>query len=658
MDKLKVLLVLSIAALAAGCAASGKAVIEQYKDVTPTRFEGAVAVVLTEEKKVEVSEDGKEVIAERFVRIKLLDRKAMDCGTGAPNCRLERGFFYEPGFEEIEIAKARTITPEGEIIEIDMDDMRDMTTTSWLLPEESGRALVYRVKGAVPGSIIEERFRSRSVKNQGIRGFYFQRRDPVLQATYTVNTPVDYKYTWKTYNIDIKPEEQKADNRIIRTWKAKDVPPLILEDEMVAPDDVIAKLMIGCEKNYGYTDVSPNIDVGTWEKRGEFMVDLYKVRSVVTDEVKEIAKHIVEKAETETDKVRELWAWMNKNVRYVARKSDEHDRGILPLSIHTVCTKKYGDCKAVGNFIAVVGREMGLLADPVSIGTRGARGKVELEVPCHQSNHLIARVEADGKVYFLDATNRVISYDTIPSGDQGVHVTVARPGAPFLDLVPIQPPEQSQSVMKVVFVPEEDGTMLVKGERSLTGNLASGFRGRSYAYTSEGWHKWIEKYLALSYPQAAEVEQSFEGKENNNAPFVLKFEAKIPRALQPAGRGVSFEVKDLFHSVIFSFFEIPKRRYPMDLGYLWMRKHRYEVQFPEGTEPVGLPKNVMLDDDFLKVERLSQIENNRVVTELTVSVKKLQIPPEKYLDARQSFQKALDASSYVLIFEPAKKKNS
>ena len=45
MDKGKVLLILAVAALAAGCAASGKALIEQYKDVTPTRFEGAVILL-------------------------------------------------------------------------------------------------------------------------------------------------------------------------------------------------------------------------------------------------------------------------------------------------------------------------------------------------------------------------------------------------------------------------------------------------------------------------------------------------------------------------------------------------------------------------------------------------------------------------------------
>ncbi|MBW1808267.1 MAG: DUF3857 and transglutaminase domain-containing protein [Deltaproteobacteria bacterium] len=649
----KILLVLAAAGLAAGCAASGKAIIDQYQNVTPNRFEGAVAVVLEEKQTETVSESGRELVTEFFTRIKIMNRKALDCGEDAPNCRLKRMLGYEPDFDEVELVEARTITPDGTIIEIDRDDdMSDGTSTSWVYPEEYGRGLVWTAKGVVPGAIIEEHWRIRSKKIHGVGGTYFQDQDPVLEATYTIDAPADYGYTWKTYNIDIKPTEKKVGNRIIRTWTAKDVAPIVIEEGMVAVDDVIAKLMVGTSHIYSYEDVSPNTKSGTWEERGQFQADLNKTRQEVTKEVQAVIDQIAASAKTETGKVKAIWEWMNKNIRYVQRKSSAKDRGILPLSVHTVCTSKYGDCKAMGGIISVMARGVGLVADPVSIGTRDQRGAVELEVPCHQSNHVIGRVEADKQVYYLDATTRSFDYKTNPDRNQGVHVTVARDGAPFVDLVPIQPPEASVSTLTTVFKPGKDGTMEFETKRSTTGNLAGNLRSRAYSYTPEKWNKWIESILALSYPQISISEQSIAGKEDNNKNFDIMVKAKIPRALQPAGKGISFEVKEPFLSGVFQYFELPKRRYGLDMGFLWVRNNRYEVLIPAGMKPTGLPKNVMFEDDFVKTERLIQIENDKIVSQYTMVVKKLIIPADRYLEARKSYQKALDASSFVIIFEP------
>ncbi len=658
MKRTGLLLALGLCASFCGCAANGMAVIEKYQHVTPTRYEGAVAVVLEDRHHATLGETGKDGVYETYRRIKILDRKALDCGKDAPNCRLQRYFGYEPGFEQVELIEARTINPDGTIFEVKKDDMQDMTFTSWMFPEEFSRGLLYTMKGVVPGSIIEERFRSRAIKNQGLGGIWFQDRDPVLEISYTVDAPASYEYSWKTYNIDVQPTEKRVGNRIVRTWSARDLPPLIEEKGMVAYDDVVAKLMIGSKQNFGYEDVSKNTKTGTWEERGAYTVDLLKTTQDATDEVKRIATLIKKKSKTDTDKVRELWAWMNDNVRYVARKSNKFDRGVLPLSAHFVCTKKYGDCKAVGSFISVVAREMGLKADPVSIGTRGQRGAVELEVPCHQSNHMIARVEADDKVYWMDATTRTFDYKTTPYSDQGVHVVVARPGAPFVDFIPVQPPEASLSNMKTVLVPAADGSVHIDVERSTTGNFAGSLRARAYAYTPEKWNNWVESEAALVYPQVQIKEQSTLGKKDNNAPFGMKLQATIPQAMQPAGRGISLQVKELFPSKVFDYFELPKRKFALDLTNLWNRQNRYEVQIPAGMVPAGIPRNVIFEDEFLAVERLSQIENDRLVTLYSLKLKMLQIPAQKYPQARKSFQKALDASSYVVIFEPEKKKKA
>jgi len=172
-----------------------------------------------------------------------------------------------------------------------------------------------------------------------------------------------------TYHIDLQPTEKKEGDRIIRTWTARDVAPMQFEDGMVAPDDVIPKLVVANERISAFVEVSEKCaSIKSWEDLGHCKADLYEKQQEVTPEVKAVAEQIAKTAKTETEKVKAVWKWMNENVRYVGLEKGLG--GWVPLSAHVVCTKKYGDCKAVGGLISVLCRELGLKADPIAIGTR------------------------------------------------------------------------------------------------------------------------------------------------------------------------------------------------------------------------------------------------------------------------------------------------
>ncbi len=643
--------------LAGGCAVNEKAMIKRYENVTPSRFEGSVAVVLEERETATVDDQGKGLVYETFRRVKIMDRKAMDCGVDKPNCRLQRYFCYNETWDEVEKIEARTITPDGEVIPVEDDDIQDRTFTTWAIPDQDQRCYVWQAKGVTPGAILEERALIRSKEIMGVGGMWFGSPDPVLEVSYSLDTPADYKYKWKTRHIDIKPTEEKTGNRIVRTWTAREISPFVLEYGMVAPSDVVPQLSI-------YPDYLSALDkykfcrsINSWERAGACWNEMVAKKQEATPIIKEVVAEIEKNAKTETEKVKAVWKYMGDNVRYVGLERGL--AGLIPLSAHVVCSKKYGDCKAVAGLISVLCREMGLKADPIIIGTRPQLGKVDLEMPSLIGNHSIARVEADGKVYWLDATGRDHSFDTTQARNQGVHVVVANPDKSFLDFVPVQPPEHNSFTKKVVFEPGADSEMRLNVVLTLTGEPAAMFRGMSHEYTEDKWKKYVTEFISRAYPQATDIVQSYKGKEDNEKPFEIEVQARIPRALQPAGKGISFEVKDLFWpKSMIDRFKLPKRRYPLDMILLGREYTRFEIKIPEGMQPAGIPKNVMLEDDFGKVERLVQIEDDKVVAEYTFVIKQLQVPSEKYPEARKFFHKALDASSFVLIFEPEKKKSA
>jgi len=648
---------LALGGLAAGCATSGKAVIEQYQGVTPTRFEGAVAVVLEDRAVGTVDDQGESLVVEGFKRVKIMDRKALDCGPEAPNCRAQRYVCYDETWDEVELLEARTITPEGEIIPVPRDEMVDRTFTTWAIPDQGMRCVVWMMKGATPGSIFEEKWRIRSKKFLSVGGLMLQDLDPVLEVSYTVDTPADFAYKWKVQNADIQPTEEKIGNRLRRTWTAREMAPIVPEPGMVAPDDVVAKLTLANEKVSAFGEYPACRAIKTWEDMGNCWQAMIAKQQELTEPIKEIVKKIEGAAKTETEKLKAVWDYMNTSIRYVGLERGL--QGFIPLSAHVVCDKKYGDCKAVAGLITVLCRALGLKADPILIGIRPVLGAVDLDLPGpFHFNHSIARVEADGKVYWMDATYRTLDFATTPAADQGVDVIVSRPGAPFVDKIPVQGPETNVHEMKVSFAPAADGTVTLELDMRATGNFAGSFRAGAMEMTADKARQWLEGMLAETYPGATLVEQAISGREDNNLPMGVRLKASIPKAIQSSGTGLTFEVRKPFGISTFDYFNLPKRRFALDLGYLREYSTRFEVQLPAGMQPAGLPRNVMHEDDFLKLERLSQVENDRLVTEYKLVVKALIIPADRYPAAREAFLKAQDASKFVVLFEPVKQKGA
>jgi transglutaminase-like putative cysteine protease len=643
-------------AVGSGCAVSEKALIKQYENITPTRFEGAVAVTLVQEEKSVVDDEGEGLVKEGFKRVKILDRKAMDCNEDATNCRLQRHVCYQDGLEKVELLEARTITPEGVVIPVEEKDFVDQTFTTWDIPDQDQRCFVWQAKGVTPGAIIEERYRTRASKIYMVGWVMFADLDPIVKSSFSLSTPKDYEYKWAAKNFDIKPTDQIVGDRLIRTWEVKDMPAFVEEYGMVAPRDVAPRIALTSPNISVFGDYPTCRKVKTWEDVGQCFNELLEKQQEATPIIKEIVAEIEKNNKTDTDKVKAVWKYLNDNVRYVGL-----ERGLagnVPMAAHVVCSKKYGDCKAVANLISVLCREMGIKADPVRLGTRPQLGQVDLDMPSmFPVNHSIARVEADGKVYWMDATGRDHSFDTTQARNQGVHVTVGNPEKPFLDFIPVQPPEHSLVSRTLMFEQASDSDVKVHARMVSRGEMAAYYRGGAHRYTGDAWDKVVAKMITKVYPQAVDIKQVTKGKDNNELPLELDIEARIPRALQATGKGISFEVKDPFwYNYHLEYMRLPKRRYPLDMYRLSDDSIRYEFKIPAGMVPAGLPKNLAFEDEFFKLERLVQIENDMVVAQFTGVVKKLVIPPEKYKEARRSYQKMYDASSFVLMFEPEKKK--
>jgi len=122
-----------------------------------------------------------------------------------------------------------------------------------------------------------------------------------------------------------------------------------------------------------------------------------------TTDLKPLVAKITKDAESDLDKIKSIYYWVQDNIRYLA-----YEYGIMgfkPEACQDVLENRYGDCKGMANLTKEMLLIAGLDARLTWLGTN--------DIPYDYSmpslivdNHMICAVKHDDKMIFLDATEK------------------------------------------------------------------------------------------------------------------------------------------------------------------------------------------------------------------------------------------------------------
>ncbi len=127
------------------------------------------------------------------------------------------------GVEELIEVKARAISPDGKVVVLNNDNIKDVTD------DEGGQGYkIFAVEGVELGSEIEYLHRRKMLPSYFGRE-YFQNRVPIKEGAFKLISPENLEFSVKGYNGLPKPEAEKAAGKRHITATATDVP--VLKEE-------------------------------------------------------------------------------------------------------------------------------------------------------------------------------------------------------------------------------------------------------------------------------------------------------------------------------------------------------------------------------------------------------------------------------------------
>lgn len=226
----------------------------------------------------------------------------------------------------------------------------------------------------------------------------------VQESKYVIIAPKDYQVRYKAFNYAKEPQIIEQSDKKIYTWEIKNLKAIsqeILEPVwselvpyvMMAPSDFEAQ---------GYKG-----NMSTWENYGLFMEELLKGRDVLPDDIKRKVHELTDHLAGTREKAIALYEFLQKNTRYISVQLGIG--GLQPFPAGEVAVKRYGDCKALSNYMVALLKEAGIKGNSVIIEAGDDADPIEKEFPCDQFDHVISCVPMDRDTLWLECTSQTLS---------------------------------------------------------------------------------------------------------------------------------------------------------------------------------------------------------------------------------------------------------
>lgn len=237
---------------------------------------------------------------------------------------------------------------------------------------------------------------------------YIEHWSPVIfrhistaEASLQLTIPAGYKISYRN-TPPLGFSTDSVDNQITYRWKYSYLSQFPA-DEKFSPD---------IQKLYPYVKIVPlqfrfenKGSMDSWKDFGNWEYTLIESRQQLTDAEKTTISGLTQNMKDTVEIVKTIYHYLQDGTRYI--NVSEKTGGMVPHPASYVCTNKYGDCKALSNYMISMLKYLGIRAIYCSIYAGDKIRTIDRNFPSQQSNHVIVCVPLNKDSLWLDCTSKL-----------------------------------------------------------------------------------------------------------------------------------------------------------------------------------------------------------------------------------------------------------
>lgn len=463
----------------------------------------------------------------------------------------------------------------------------------------------------------------------------------VIHSKFIVDVPEEYQLRYKQFCYEGEPLINKNKSKIYQ-WEIKAYKSIT--NEILRPKwHEITPTVYISPSDFEIGDFKGNMS--TWKTFGQFINQLNKGKDELPDQIKNEVKRIADQYPTVTEKVLALYKYLQTNTRYISIQL-----GIgswQPFDAKYVASNKYGDCKALSNYMVSILKEVGVSANYVLINAGENARELVQEFPSPYFNHAIACVPNGKDTIWLECTSQTVAPGYMGTFTGGRKALLIKEDGGHVVTTPVYQPNDNRQIRKV--------EASISNEGNLKAVVLTTFTGEQQEFQHSLLHEASEeqriKYLntVISLPTYKVIRSDY--KEEKFRLPIIKEELEIESTGFTSVSGKRLFVQpNLFNKSLSRLPEITNRKYPIVLESNYLDIDTIKIAIPNGYIPESIPKPLQLKSKIGEYTISFNVEGN-VVEMIRRNLRtKITLPPDAYSETAKYLDSIRKADNARVVF--------
>jgi hypothetical protein len=562
---------------------------------------------------------------------------------------------YTNSFYALEDLKAYSLIPSGKKFEtLEVKDFKESSNMESFIFYDDSKYLSFLYPGIQKGAQSVLSYTQLMNEPRFGNSFYFQTFVPIDHARFSVTADASVKIDFSSFHMEgftIKQSEEVLKNgRKKYTFEAFQMKKVERESEApkmnyFTPHVIMRIAEFTNSRNQIVEVLKTPDDLYAWYK--EFVGDIAFEKD---DRIQKIVDEIIEESDSDLEKVRKIYYWVQDNIKYIA--FEDGMRGFVPHPGGYVCEKRYGDCKDMASIIVNMLHHAGIEAYFTWVGSRDIPYKYsELPTPM-VDNHMIAAYKADGKTYFLDATAQYLTFPFPSSMIQGKETLIGLGENYEIQQIPII--DASENVMNdTIRLSLSEPGIVGTGSVTMTGYARMFNAHRLIKADERNVENYLTRLLAKGNNKFLIDDYSIANLYDRDHPITIDYTFNISDYHRIVNDEIYINLnmdKSYQNSLIDD-----TRKLAIENEYQYTNKTVSILEIPEDYEPSYIPADVSFDNDVFSFSINYTNNAGHITMDKTFQVKYLLLTPAQFESHNKAVKELTNAYREAIIL--SKKEN-
>jgi hypothetical protein len=389
------------------------------------------------------------------------------------------------------------------------------------------------------------------------------------------------------------------------TWSLKNFPAVRLEYASPSWHNILPVVFMG-PSQFSIQGYKGNMS--SWNDFGKFQLALNQGRDQLPDDIKKTVHQLTDGLSDEKAKISTLYSFLQTNSRYISIQLGIG--GWQPFDASYVATRRYGDCKALTNYMYSLLKEAGIRSNYTLVKAGVSEAGIIEDFPSAQFNHVILSVPLKTDTVWLECTSSNLPTGYLSNFTSDRAVLIVNENGGTLARTPKYGLKENLQSRFIEASVDPEGKLSAEVKTTYQAIQEDNVHGLINNLSKEKVLEYLKEEIGL--PNYDVISYNYEQVKAIIPSIKEQLKLTAPDYAQVTGKRL-FVNPNILSKTSRRLTPDNDRKFEIHLSYEYTDIDTVEITIPAGYLPESMPKNLSLKTAYGAYNSLYKVEDGRII---------------------------------------------